>query len=300
VVVSVDQSILRSLCVLLCGSVICCIVPGAAAAQAGAQQPPNLSFVRAFSSANDVREASHPVLNRTLDIIAGPKGPEPRVDALQSPSAITTDSNGRVLVADPDAKVVHLFDFINSKYGLLDRGSDRVGTPVSVAVDGQDNLYVTDERTRTILVYDSAGKFRRSLGALSGGESYFQSPAGIAIDATTGRIYVCDTDRHMVIILDDRGRLLAKAGKRGGGNQPGEFRLPTQAVVEAGELIVLDAGNTRIQIFDTALHFRRSIGLDYVDRRTGLAVDDGQHLCQRSSSQSNSGLQFRRPTAVHI
>jgi DNA-binding beta-propeller fold protein YncE len=248
-------------------------VPSLAAAQAGAQQSANLSFVRAFSSANDVREASHPVLNRTLDIIAGPKDPEPRVDALQSPSAITTDSNGRVFVADPSAKVVHLFDFVNSKYGLLDRGSDRVGAPVSLAVDGQDNLYVTDERSRTILVYDSAGKFRRSVGTLSGGESYFESPAGIAIDATTGRIYVCDTHRHMIITMDDRGRLLAKAGKRGGGNQPGEFRLPTQAVVEAGELIVLDAGNTRIQIFDTALHLRRTIGLDYVDRRTGLAVD---------------------------
>lgn len=271
---SVDKSILRSLCVLLlCGPVTCCIVSGPAAAQAGALQPPNLSFVRAFSSAEDVRGPSHPVLNRTLDIIAGPKDPEPRVDALQSPSAITTDSNGRVFVADPSAKVVHLFDFINSKYGLLDRGSDRVGTPVSVTVDGQDNLYVTDGRSRTILVYDSAGKFRRSLGILSGGESYFESPAGIAIDATTGRIYVCDTHRHMIIMMDDRGRLLAKAGKRGGGNQPGEFRLPTQAVVEAGELIVLDAGNTRIQIFDTALHFRRTIGLDYADRRTGLAVD---------------------------
>lgn len=273
-VVSLGNPILRSLSVLLlCGSVISCIMSAPAAAQAGTQQPPNLSFVRAFSSVNDVREPSHPVLNRTLDIIAGPKDPTTRVDALQSPSAITTDSNGRVFVADPGAKVVHLFDFVNSKYGLLDRGSDRLRTPVSLAVDGRDNLYVTDDQSRTILVYDSAGKFRQSLGKLSGGESYFESPAGIAIDSTTGHIYVCDTHRHMIIVMDDRGRLIAKAGKRGGGDQPGEFRLPSQAVVQAGELFVLDVGNTRIQIFDTALQFRRVINLPYADHRTGLAVD---------------------------
>lgn len=229
--------------------------------------------MRAFSSADDVRGPLHPVLDRSLDIIAGPKDPTPRLDALRSPSALTTDSNGRIFVADPSAKAVHVFDFVQSKYSLLDKSSDRLGTPVSLAVDAQDNLYVTDRRSRTILVYDSTGKFRRSLGTLSGGESYFESPAGITIDRTTGHIYVCDTHRHMIIVMDDRGRLIAKVGKRGGGDQPGEFRLPTQAVVAGGELFVLDVGNTRIQIFDTALHFRRAIVLPYADHRTGLAVD---------------------------
>jgi hypothetical protein len=36
---------------------------------------------------------------------------------------------------------------------------------------------------------------------------------------------------------------------------------------------VLDAGNSRIQVFDMALHFRRAISLAYADDRTGLAVD---------------------------
>lgn len=272
---SVGQSIRRSSCILLVG----CIVSSRAVAQdtasATSSQPasPSLTFMRAFSSADDVRGPLHPVLDRTLDIIAGPKDPTPRLDVLRSPSAVTTDSNGRIFVADPGAKAVHVFDFVQSKYSLLDKGSDRLGTPVSLAVDTQDNLYVTDERSRTILVYDSAGKFRRSLGKLSGGESYFESPAGITIDPTTGHIYVCDTHRHMIIVMDDRGRLIAKVGKRGGGDQPGEFRLPTQAVVAGGELFVLDVGNTRIQIFDTALHFRRAIDLPYADHRTGLAVD---------------------------
>lgn len=282
---SVGRSIRRFLYVLiLCGVVpaaagqdraIADSLPTQADAQPVSQSP---SFVRAFSSAEDIRKSLHPILNRSIDIIAGPKDDELRTDGLQSPSAITTDSNGRVFVADRGAKAVHIFDFVHGKYSLLDRGNGHLGTPIVLAVDNEDNLYVTDEVSRTILVYDSAGKFRRTLGKLGEDESYFESPDGIAIDNSTGRIYVCDMHRHMIIVLDRRGRLVAKAGKRGGGNRPGDFKLPTQAVIRDGELFVLDAGNTRIQIFDTALHFRRAINLAYADGRSGLAVDHQDNI----------------------
>lgn len=276
---SAGKSIRRSVCVLF----MCCIVPGAVAgseptaspqpAQSDAQKASaSLNFVRAFSSAGDVRR-EHPIANLTLEILAGRKDLEIRADVLQSPSAVTTDSKHRVFVADPDAKSVHVFDFSHSKYSRLEGSGGHLVTPVSLAVDGRDNLYVADRGSRNVLIYDSAGKFNGYLSKLSGGESYFESPASITIDRSIGRIYVSDTLRHMVIIMDDRGRLIGKIGKRGGGDQPGEFKLPGQVVVGGGELIVLDAGNARIQILDTAGHFRRSINLAWADNRTGLALD---------------------------
>jgi DNA-binding beta-propeller fold protein YncE len=279
--VSLRESLRRSACILL----VCYMAPGSAIARDTTvttysppvetdvhQVPARLDFVRAFSSRDDVRR-QHPILDLTLDIIAGSKDDGTPADALRSPSAVTTDSNHHIFVADPGAKAVHIFDFTRAKYGLLDGGSDRLGSPFALAVDGHDNLYVIDQSSKTVLIYDLAGKFRGYLGKLRGGESYFDSPTGIAIDRTTGHIYVCDKRRHMVIIMDDRGRLLSKIGTRGGGNRPGEFRLPSQVVVSGGELFVLDAGNTRIQIFDTAGHFRRTISLVDTDNRTGLAVD---------------------------
>ena len=236
------------------------------------QASANLNLVRVFSSADDVRPV-HPLLDRTLDIIAGPADPVTRLDVLKSPSAVTTDSQHRVFVADPSLKAVHVFDFIHSKYSRLDGHGDRLQAPVSLAVDGQDNLYVVDRSSRTVLVYDSAGKFRRYLGKLRGGESYFDSPAGIAIDRAAGRIYVCDRLAHMIVVMDKRGRVIRRLGNRGGGERPGEFRLPSQVVVAGGELFVLDSGNTRIQVLDTAGHFLRAISLGYADYRTGLAVD---------------------------
>src|ERR1035438_2370544 len=141
------------LAILVSGPLVLCVPPTPAAAwgptfatasqpaQTGAQQAsPSLSFMRVFSSADDVK-AQHPVLDRTLDIIAGPADPVTRVDVLQSPSAVTTDSNHRIFVADPGARTVHIFDFVRSKYDRLDRRGDRLHAPVALAVDGNDNLY---------------------------------------------------------------------------------------------------------------------------------------------------------------
>ena len=273
---SVGNFIRRSACILL----LCSILPGGTIFATSSEPAPTvvhapagLTFVRAFSSAEDVRRL-HPVLDRTLDIIAGTKDSEPRVDSLQSPSAVVTDSNHRIFVADPGANVVHVFDFGHSKYALLDKGGDRPGSPVSLAVDGHDNLYVVDRIRGTIGIYDSAGKYLGHFWKLQGRESYFESPAGIAIDKATGRAFVCDRQRHMVVIVDNQGRVISKIGKRGGGDQPGEFRFPTQVVVSSGEVFVLDAGNIRIQVFDVAGHFLRAISLPDVENRTGLAADD--------------------------
>jgi len=266
---------------------VCCIVAGPAVgenktfADAQAEQTrsqtdvqqsaASLSFVRAFSSNDDVRRF-HPFLNRAMEFMAGHKDDAAPVNVLQSPSAVTTDSNHHVFVADPGANGVHVFDFSHSKYFLLEKGRDRFGSPVSLAVDAHNNLYVVDKAARTVIIYDSAGNFRGHFWTPRE-ESYLGSAAGIAIDKATGMVYVCDIQRHIIVVMDDRGRPIREIGKLGGGTQSGEFRFPSQVVVEGGELFVLDVGNTRIQILDTAGHFLRAISLTYADHHTGLAVD---------------------------
>jgi DNA-binding beta-propeller fold protein YncE len=90
--------------------------------------------------------------------------------------------------------------------------------------------------------------------------------------------FTCDRQRHIIFVMDEGGRLLRRLGDRGGGERPGEFRFPSHVVVAGGELFVLDAGNTRIQVLDMGGHFLRAIKLGYADRRTGLAVDDQSNI----------------------
>jgi len=130
---------------------------------------------------------------------------QPGVESLELPSAVVANSRGHVFVADPGAKTVHIFDFSRSRYSVLEARGDHLSSPVALAVDAEDNLYVSDQTSRTILVYDGAGKFRRRLGQLRGGEVYFESAGGIAVDRRTGNLYVCDTLRNMVVVMDGEG-----------------------------------------------------------------------------------------------
>ena len=68
-----------------------------------------------------------------------------------------------------------------------------------------------------IFVFDPNGKFVRAIGSLKGGEGYFKRPTGIAVDSAAQRIYVTDTLRDQVFVLDMQGNVLQTIGKTGDG-----------------------------------------------------------------------------------
>jgi len=149
----------------------------------------HLRFIRTFSGADDVKRDLHPVLNRSLDIVAGPAEAHPPIDKLVAPQGVVTDSTGRVFVADPEAGVVHVFDFEHSLYSTLKDREKRMQAPVAVALDRENNLYVADTALAAILVFDPKGKFIRVLGRDEGEESYFENPLSLAIDLPTRHIF---------------------------------------------------------------------------------------------------------------
>jgi DNA-binding beta-propeller fold protein YncE len=237
----------------------------------------HLRLLREFSSADDVDRERHPVFDRSLDIIAGPAESHPISEKMVAPYSVVTDSKHRVFVADPDDGVVHAFDFEQSKYSPLNDRGTRLRSPSGLAVDREDNVYVTDTALGAILIYDSKGKFLRYLGKVEG-ESYFASPVGIAIDQATNHIYVCDLDRHMIIMLDKKAHILGHFGKRWGGKEPGEFRYPSRIVIAGNEIFILDSGNSRLQVLDLNGHFRREVKLADLGSHDGLAVDNEENV----------------------
>jgi DNA-binding beta-propeller fold protein YncE len=255
-----------------------CLLTASLATRPQEAKAPAPKYLRQFSSADDVTHEAHPVLNKTLDIVAGPGETHPSIDRLAGPYGVTTDRAGRVLVADPEAGALHIFDFAEAKYFALGGRSSHLKSPTNVAVDHDGNIYVSDPVVVAVVVYDARGKFLHYLGKLAGAESYFQSPAGIAIHEPPGHIYVCDSRRHMVLTLDKKGHILNHIGKRWGGKGPGEFRYPSQIAIAGDELVVLDRANSRLQILDLGGHFRREIKLPEVSADAGLALDASKNI----------------------
>ena len=207
-----------------------------------------------------------------VDVIAGKRefGPDKR---LSGPYKITSDSKDRVIVAADRGRSIHIFDFAGRKHSWIEGGpGERLRSPAGLAVDGHDQLYITDAQLGVILVYNPNGKFLRFIGSQKG-ERLFERPAGIAVDGASGHIYVADPPRNIVVMLDADGNILSKIGTGASGSGSGEFAAPNDVVVRGEELFVLDAQNHRIQVFDLAGHFRASIQPESMGPSVAFSVD---------------------------
>jgi DNA-binding beta-propeller fold protein YncE len=238
-----------------------------------------LSFERTFRSEQEVKP-KRGFWTKVVDVVIG----APQFREMIRPYSITTDSKGRVIVTDPGLHGVHIFDFEKEKYKFLSRldtDRDPLVSPQCVAVDAQDNIYVTDSESGKIFVFEASGKFHRVIGSLKYGEGFFKRPTGIAVDSAAQRIYVSDTLRNQIFMMDMQGSVLKRIGQPGTGN--GEFNFPTELRLNGDDLAVVDAMNFRVQVLNKNGEFEYSVGkigdsTGAMFRPKGVGFDSEGHL----------------------
>ena len=238
-----------------------------------------LTYEQSIQSERDVN-GKQGFWSRLAGIVAGP----PEYRQMARPYGIAVDSHGRVIVTDPAISAVHIFDLAKRKYKLIDRwdkNRDPMIAPQCAAVDEKDNIYITDSEAGKVFVFDPQGKIRKVFGSLKGGEGFFKRPTGIAIDRETHRVYVTDTLADRVYILDTDGRVLRSFGEHG--EERGEFNFPIEVQAKDGEVVVVDAMNFRVQLFDRDGNFEAQIGTTGdpaggIYRPKGVGIDSENHI----------------------
>ncbi len=207
---------------------------------------------------------------------------------LVSLESVTTDSQQRVIATDAGAHAVHvLAHSAKHSFQIVGGPGRRLQEPRGVAVDGNDNIYVSDSKRGVILVYDSNGEFVRTIGTY-GDEGMLERPSGIAIDAKAGHLYVVDPPSHTLFIFDLKGDLLARIEPKKGGfssrtgsTEPGGFRFPQSILVHNDELVVLDASRIHILTLQGKFlnEFKVTNGADWrVGPVPGLFMDPENHI----------------------
>lgn len=210
---------------------------------------------------------------------------------LQTPASLSTDSKGRLIIADPAATTIHVLDPQGrDSFSVVGGEGRRMQSPGSVALDAADNIYVSDCRRSMVLVYAPDGRFLHDIGDFKG-ETLFDCPTGMALDRREARLYVLDTPQHYLYVMDLDGHVLKKIGKRRGGTGPGEFTKPTDIVLTDHKLAVLDSGGTRVQLFDLQGRFVREFHPAPIDappgnRVSGMGTDEAGNMYVTFSTTS--------------
>jgi sugar lactone lactonase YvrE len=140
---------------------------------------------------------------------SAPFPPGPPVDplALNVPTGIALDSQGRIYIVDSGNSRIVRIDDINGT-NRVDLGTSGIGTnqfslPMGIFIDVNNLIYVTDTgNNRVVRFNDITGTGWTQLGALGDGINQFNSPSGIFVDPQL-RIYITDTGNGRVIRADD-------------------------------------------------------------------------------------------------
>jgi hypothetical protein len=162
----------------------------------------------------------------------------------------------------------------------IGQGVYAVNFAQQVRVDPQDNIWIVDQMTNTVLKFDSEGRVAMILGrkpeavlvpvrppaAPAAGEvpgvgrptDVFNRPTDVAWDGA-GNIYVADgVGNQRVAKFDKNGVFVKSWGSKG--TEPGQFGTARAIAVDAqGNVYVADSPNKRIQVFDSNGTFKTQI-----------------------------------------
>jgi DNA-binding beta-propeller fold protein YncE len=237
-------------------------------------QQARIEFIRGISKPEDLG-ITPSFWNRIVSVFVGKQ----EIQLLRPTSAVMT-ANEVLFVADPGVKAVHRFDIRSKRYDLLQRKDDAVfNSPVSLAVDADNRVYVSDSALNQIFLLEEdaahALPFKTSV-ALS-------QPTGLAFDSVRNRLYVVNTRQHEVLAFDPQGKLQLRFGRRGAGAS--EFNYPTQVWSDpsSGDLWVTDSLNFRVQHFTQNGQFIATLArvgdaTGNLPRPKGVATDSHGHV----------------------
>lgn len=183
-----------------------------------------------------------------------------------------------------------LFEFDRTGKYVREIGKDSYAFMFAqqVRIDPQDNIWIVDQMTNTVLKFDPQGRVAMILGrkaeavpvpargpgagglpptnapggapAGSGQKAdLFSRPTDVAFDGA-GNIFVADgIGNQRVAKFDKNGVFVTSFGSKG--SAPGQFSTARAIAVDArGNVYVADPGNKRIQVFDNDGTYKSEIG----------------------------------------
>ena len=233
--------------------------------------------------------------NSTYLLTSGDVGDTMRVVVTATNSAGSASST-----SEATAVVSAEMPVYSSKFGSGGSGGGQFNGPQYDAIDNYGNVWVTDRYNMRVEEFSSSGTFMLAVGwgvkdgkgeaetctsscqkGISGlGNGQFEAPLGIAVNQSTGNVYVVDYHAMRVEELSSAGVFVASFGSKGGG--AGQFNSPEGLTIDSsGNVWVSDTSGNRIEEFSSSGTFMLGIG---------WGVKDGKAEAETCTTSCQAGI----------
>jgi DNA-binding beta-propeller fold protein YncE len=173
------------------------------------------------------------------------------------------NSHGEIIVVEYMQHCVSIFDSSGRKiksFGTKGSGSGQFDYPCGVALDKDDNIFVTDGRNDRIQKFSLNGDVMAVIGMQGSNELEFCIPVGIGIHPYNKKIYITESDGNRIQILNP-DLTCDKCFGAGGGSGDAQFNKPKDVAFDsAGNVYIADNEHSQIQVFTAEGDFLRRFG----------------------------------------
>ena len=183
------------------------------------------------------------------------------IEGLSKPRGIATNSKGELIVAEYKSNYVSIIaqDGKKKAFGGFGTEHGKFNKPRGVAIDKDDNIYVSDSGNHRVQKFTSEGKFIATVGCMGSEDGQFNLPLGICFSKKKDRLYVCDQVNYRVQVFS--AHLTFKRSFGSEGHSDGLFNFPENIAIDDSNtvLYISDYYNNRVQVFTADGQFIRSI-----------------------------------------
>ena len=188
---------------------------------------------------------------------------------------LTFNSSEQMIVTEYYGDVV-VFDKQGKKEQTIKKSVHEFNKIAGVAVDNEDNLYVTDCGRHCVYKLNKEGKLLKKFGNEGSGPKELNFPRGVTV--VNNQLLVSDCNNGRIQVLTTELEHVKQIGSKGAGN--GQFQSVEDIATDKEQnMYVSDHGNSHIQVLNKDGKFFRSIrnkgsGLGNLSSPAGVCVDD--------------------------
>lgn len=197
------------------------------------------------------QETPSGLLSRFLGFLVGPESKF----ALNMPTDMVVDSEGRLLIVESEAGYISIYSKIEGEWVIDDRVSlAEILHPTSIAA-GPDRIFVSDLMGGDVRILDYAFN---PIGRLKHDEMI--RPGGLTYDSFSNHLLIADPPANRVFVFSSAGEFVAHVGRTGNSHAQLQSPLAIAANPENGHIYILDGMTRKVKHYDADYQYIDGFG----------------------------------------